>query len=404
MYLLRFAYRNFFRNTRRSIISGLSIAIAIAVIIFAQSYIRGYTDSFSENIVRLLSGHITITTKEYERRERLLPLSESIELTDSLYNQLKDEEILAVSPRIKFGVLLGEEELDVSALGYAIEPELVAKFSVLPKRIIDGSYLSANSNEVIIGQGLSQRLGLGVDDTLVIITRTAYGSPTGAKFLIKGIFATNIGGIDRNFFYIPFSVGQRLLDLVGETTEIILYLKDGDKAIDLAQRLQKNLGLSVLPYQYNPILRYINSFKVAYSLFYLIILLVACAAIANTMLMVVFERTKEIGMMKALGLNNGSIIGLLISEAGIIALIGSFVGSLIGAGLSYWFRYHGIDFSMMAQSTSADLPFGPVIYFAPTPLIVLSSFILGILVTIIVALLPITKVARINPAHALRIK
>jgi len=404
MYLLRFAYRNFFRNTRRSIISGLSIAIAIAVIIFAQSYIRGYTYSFSENIVRLISGHITITTKEYERRERLLPLSESMELTDSLFAQLQDDQILAVTPRIRFGVLLGEEELDVPALGYAIEPDVVAKFSVLPERIIEGAYLSADKNEVIIGKGLSERLGLGVGDTLIIITRTAYGSPTGAKLLIKGIFATNIGGVDRNFFYIPFSVGQRLLDLVGETTELIVYVKDGAKAIDLAQHLRKKLDLSVLPYQYNPILRYINSFKVAYSLFYLIILLVACSAIANTMLMVVFERTKEIGMMKALGMNNSSIIGLLICEAGIIAFIGSFVGSAIGAGISYWLRYHGIDFSMMAQSTSADLPFGPIIYFAPTPLIVVSSFILGVLLTIIVAFLPVIKVARITPAHALRTK
>ncbi|MCK4755537.1 hypothetical protein KAS56_01235, partial [candidate division WOR-3 bacterium] len=81
MYLLKLAYRNFFRNTRRSIISGISVAIAIAVIIFAQSYMRGVIENISENIVRLISGHIRITTKEYDRRERMIPLSEALDLT-----------------------------------------------------------------------------------------------------------------------------------------------------------------------------------------------------------------------------------------------------------------------------------------------------------------------------------
>lgn len=402
MYLLKLAYRNFFRNTRRSIISGISVAIAITVIIFAQSYMRGMIENIGENIVRLISGHIRITTKEYERRERMIPLSETLDLTPELYDELDHEEILVVSPRIKFGVLLGEEELNIPALGYAIDPDKETNISGLDKRIIEGSYLDASSNGVIIGNELAKRLDLGVGDTLTIITRTAYDSPTGIDLLVKGIFSIGIGGIDRSVFYIPFNVGQKLLDLEDRATELVIIVKDPNKAINIAREIRLHDDYSIVPFQYNPILKYINTFSFVYSIFYAVILIVACSTIANTMIMVVFERTKEIGMMKAMGLNNLSVVGLLTLEAGIIGFVGSFLGTVIGGILSYWLKYRGVDFSMMSSSTSTDMPFGPIIYFSPTPMIIITGFLFGLLATVIVAFLPITRVTKLQPAKALK--
>ncbi|MDH5684715.1 MAG: ABC transporter permease, partial [candidate division WOR-3 bacterium] len=185
--LLKLAYRNFFRNTRRSIISGTSIAIAIALVIFAQSYLKGVLKNISGNVIKLLSGHVRITTQEYERRERLLPLSEAINLSPKFYQALKNDEIELIAPRIKFGVLLGQEELSVPALGYAVDPTIERKISGLDRRIINGSYLDSFSNSTIIGKELAKRMNLKVGDTLTLITRTAYDSPTGINLLIKGI-------------------------------------------------------------------------------------------------------------------------------------------------------------------------------------------------------------------------
>lgn len=363
---------------------------------------RGVIENIGENIVRLISGHIRITTKEYERRERMIPLSEALDLTPELYDELDHEEILVVSPRIKFGVLLGEEELNIPALGYAIDSDKETNISGLDKRIIEGSYLDASSNGVIIGNELAKRLDLGVGDTLTIITRTAYDSPTGINLLVKGIFSIGIGGIDRSVFYIPFNVGQKLLDLEGRATELVIIVKDPNKAINIAREIRLHDDYTIVPFQYNPILKYINTFSFVYSIFYAIILIVACSTIANTMIMVVFERTKEIGMMKAMGLNNLSIAGLLSLEAGIIGFVGSFLGSVIGGILSYWLKYQGVDLSMMSSSTSADMPFGPIIYFSPTPMIIITGFLFGLLATIIVAFLPITRITKLQPAKALK--
>ncbi|MEA3432129.1 MAG: FtsX-like permease family protein, partial [candidate division WOR-3 bacterium] len=353
MYLIKLAFRNYFRNTRRSIISGISVAIAITAIIFFHSYIRGANKNIGENVINLLSGHIRITTKEYERRERLIPLSESIPLSAEFYNSLNNKDIIMVSPRIKFGVLLGKEEMSIPALGYAIAPEKEVDISGLDKRIIEGSYIAPNENAAILGKNLAARLNVKVGDILTIITKTAYDSPSGINLLVKGIFSTGMGGIDRSLFYIPLDVGQRLLDLEGSATEIVIIIKNPDRAVDVAHSIKSHTDYSVIPFQYNPILRYINSVSIVLSIFYFIVLLVACSTIANTMMMVVLERTKEIGMMKAMGLNNLSVVGLLTLEAGIIGFVGSLLGAIFGAILSYWLKYQGLDFSKMASSSAS---------------------------------------------------
>lgn len=402
MMLLKLAYRNFFRNTRRSIISGISVAIAITAIIFARSYISGVLVNISGNVVKLISGHVRITTQEYERRERLLPLSEAIDLTPKFYEALDNEEIVVSSPRIKFGVLLGEEELSTPALGYAIDPEKERTIAGLDKRITKGSYIVSGEHAALLGTGLAERLNVEVGDTLTIITRTAYDSPTGINLMVKGTFEIGIGGMDRSIFYIPLDVGQWLLDLEGRATEFVILIKNPSNAANIAREIRSRLDYSVVSFQYNPLLRYVNAATFIFSIFYFIILLVACSTIANTMIMVVFERTKEIGMLKAMGLNNLSITGLLTIEAGIIGIVGSSLGAIIGAALSYWLKYQGIDISMVSSTSSADMPFGPIIYLSPTPWVVLGAFLFGLLATVIVALLPISRVTKLEPATALK--
>ena len=402
MYIFKLAIRNFFRNTRRSLISGLSVAIAIMVIIFARSYISGIIKNVNENIIRLVSGHINIVTSEYKRRERLLPLSESIALNDEFYNTIQNKEIIHISPRIRFGVLLGEEELSIPALGYAFNPEIESNISGLDKRIIEGEYILSGEKAAILGAGLAKRLNVNVGDTLTIITRTAYDSPTGLNLIVKGLFETGLGGVDRSLFYIPLDIGQQMLDMDGYATEIAVQVRNTDRAVSLAQEIQSNTGLLAIPYQQNKLLRYVNMASFIYGIFYFIILLVACSTIANTMLMVVFERTREIGMMKAMGLNTGSVIGLLTVEAGFIGIVGSLVGSIFGAALSYWLKYQGIDISIASSISSQAMPFGPIIYLSPTPLMILGTFLFGLIATVVVALIPISKVTKMEPAKALR--
>jgi len=401
--IIKLAFRNFFRNTRRSIISCVGVAIAIAVVIFAHSYIKGTTESIIDNVVRLVSGHVRITTREYERRERVLPLSEAMDITPEFIASLDNPDIMATTTRIKFGVMLGEGEAAVPALGYAVEPEKETAILGFDKRIIRGAYLEALDKAVILGKELARRLGLDVGDTLTMITRTAYDSPTGMNLLVKGVYSTGIGGIDRSIFYIPIKTAQELLDLEGKATEVVVIVRDRNKAPFIAQKISAEYPeLAVVPYQAVSGVQHLRADEVNFMVLYFIILLVACSTIANTMLMIVFERSREIGMLKALGMGNFSIIGMLITEALFIGFTGSVVGTGIGAAFSYWFKYKGIDLSMFATIADTEIPFGPVIYFSPTPVLIFAAFLLGLFATVIVAYLPVRRVTKLDPARSLR--
>jgi putative ABC transport system permease protein len=376
--------------------------IAITAIIFAQSWIEGIIRNVNDNIITLVSGHINIMTPEYKRRERLLPLSESIRLDDEFVRATSNKEIEFISPRIKFGVLLGEEELSIPALGYAFIPEMESYISKLDNRITEGQYIATGEQAAILGTKLAERLNMKVGDTLTIITRTAYDSPTGTNVVIKGLFETGIGGVDRSLFYIPLDIGQYMLDMEGYATEVVVQVYNKDRAIAVAEDIHAQTGLLAIPFQHNKMLRYINVAYIIYGILYFVILLVACSTIANTMLMVVFERTREIGMMKAMGLNTWGVIGLLIIEAGAIGLVGSLVGTIVGSVLSYWLKFQGIDISMTSSTASQSMPFGPIIYLSPTPFLVFGAFIFGLVATIVVAYLPISRVTKLEPAKALK--
>jgi putative ABC transport system permease protein len=401
--IIKLAFRNFFRNTRRSIISCVGVAIAIAVVIFAHSYIKGMTESIIDNVVRLVSGHVRITTREYERRERMLPLSEAMDITPEFIALLDNPEILATTTRIKFGVMLGEGETAVPALGYAVEPKKETAILGFDKRIVRGSYLEPLDKAVILGKELARRLGLDVGDTLTIITRTAYDSPTGMNLLVKGVYATGLGGIDRAIFYIPMKTAQELLDLEGKATEVVVIVRDRGKAPFIAQEISaKAPELAVVPYQASPILQHLSADEANFMVLYFIILLVACSTIANTMVMIVFERSREIGMLKALGMGNSSIIGMLLIESLFIGFAGSVVGTGIGTIFSYWFKYKGVDLSMFGSMAGTEIPFGPVIYFSPTPMLIFAAFLLGLFASVIVAYLPVHRVTKLDPARSLR--
>jgi putative ABC transport system permease protein len=401
--VFRLAYRNFFRNTRRSLISGISVAIAIAVIIFAHSYLKGITYSIMDNVVQLVSGHVRITTREYERRERMLPLSEAMTVTPELRQALERGEVAAAGYRIKFGVMLGEGDRTIPALGYGVEPAVERTIMKLDKRIVQGDYLGKDDQAVILGRELARRLGKKVGDSLTIITRTAYDSPTGMNLVVKGIFATGLGGIDRTVFYVPLGKAQALLDLEGRATEIVVLLRDRERAPAVARALQREFpDWSVASYQDNPILQQVNVNESVFMVFYFIILLVACSTIANTMIMVVFERQREIGMLKALGMGSGTVIAMLIIESGLIGISGSLIGCLVGALSSYWLKFHGINLTLISSVASAEIPFGPMVYLAPTPLMVLTAFLLGLLASTVVAYLPVRRVTKLDPARSLR--
>ena len=408
-YIIRMAVRNLNRNPRRSFLSALSLVIALMLIVFAQGFIRGVLNQTADNTARFKTGHIRIAAEEYLRQERLLPLSEAVNLGPEL-NAVIDSipGLAARADRIRFGVLLDHHDNGVPAMGLAVDPEAERDILRIHTAISQGEYLTGAEDEIVMGVGLAEKLAITVRDTLVLITQTAYGSPTGANLVVKGIVNSGVGQIDATHFFMTLGSAQDMLDMNNRVSEVIVMLDDRTRATALAPALREQLEeagyerVAVRPISADPMIAYFSMAETVYFFIYLIILLVASSAIINTMMMVVFERTREIGMMKALGMADSSIIGVLVLESGFIGLAGSVAGVVMGSALVLLVAGPGIDFSGAFGGEANPTLMSGIIHPQLTAAAIISSFVLGLLLTLVVGFVSTRRAAGLNPAEALR--
>lgn len=405
--LFKMAFRNVLRNTRRSILTAVGIIIAVMLIIFAQGLFTGMVDNMIENTARIASGHIRIVAPEYLRREKLLPLEEAVDITPELQKMIESTpQVTAYTYRIPFGVLLTKDENSKPAFGNAIDVGREKGFLDLSddKYLLEGSYLEPGDQSILIGRGLAKKLGFSVGDSLVIITSTAYGSPSGMNLTVKGIVQLGQANIDDNAFYIPLAAAQKLLDLEGRASEVLVLLQSREDADNVAARWQKqtgnDAGLEFVPWGQDTILGMLKVVFQVYWVIYFILLLVASATIVNTMLMAVFERIKEIGILKAMGMRGSRILWLLTAEASMIGLFGAAVGAVLGVLLVLIVPQ--INFSSLSGQDLGSIYFNPVIKLILTPGAAIGCFLFGWFVATITALYPARQGTKVRPAEALR--
>ncbi|MBD3286663.1 FtsX-like permease family protein [candidate division WOR-3 bacterium] len=407
MMLFKMAFRNVLRNKRRSLLTAVGIIIAVMLIVFAQGFVTGMVDNMIENTSRVKSGHIRIVTPEYLRREKLSPLEEALYITPELEEVIEQTpEMTAYTYRIPFGVLLSKGENSKPAFGNAIDVEREKGFIDFSSEdyLVEGSYLKPGDEAILLGAGLAEELEFSIGDSLVIITSTAYGSPSGMNLTVKGIVQTGHAGVDDNAFYIPLAAAQQLLDLDGRAAEALVLLESRDDAEDVASRWQRELGeksgLKIIPWQQDELLGMMQVVFRVYWVIYFIILLIASATIINTMLMAVFERIKEIGIMKAMGMRGNRILWLLTAEASMIGLLGAAIGAVLGVLLVL--LVGEINFSALSGQNLGSIYFDPVIKLNLTAGAAIGCFLFGWLVATLTALYPARQGTKVRPAEALR--
>jgi putative ABC transport system permease protein len=405
--LFKMAFRNVLRNKRRSFLTAVGIIIAVMLIVFAQGFITGMVDNMIDNTARVKSGHIRIVTPEYLRREKLLPLQEALYITPELEKMIaQTPEVTAFTYRIPFGVLLSKGENSKPAFGNAIDVKREKGFIDLSsdKYLVEGSYLEPGDEAILIGKGLAEELGFSVGDSLVIITSTAYGSPSGMNLTVKGIVETGHTGVDDNTFYIPLAAAQQLLDLEGRAAEILVLLESREDAERVASRWQNQIEddaeLEFVPWQQDDILGMLQVIFKVYWVIFFIILLIASATIINTMLMAVFERIKEIGILKAMGMRGNRILWLLTAEASMIGLLGAAIGAILGIVLVI--LVPEINFSALSGQDIGSIYFNPIIKLNLSAGAALGCFLFGWFVATLTALYPARQGTKVRPAEALR--
>jgi putative ABC transport system permease protein len=408
---IKLAWRNIWRNWRRTILTSLAVAFGMISIIFTYSYVKGITASIYRTLIETDLGHVKIASREFLRLERVMPRE------DLVYNARSIEDgvsslpgISLMTERIKFRLILSSEEENEPAIAVGINPEREKNLFDLRQYLIQGSYFQGSSTDMLIGDGLANKLGVSLGDELLAVTTDINYSTYALSFKVTGIFKTGFTFMDKNYIYIPITTAQEMLDCDGAVHEILLLLKDPDKAKDMSSAiltyLEKNGlddTLTAVPWQDNVWMTYMPVVNISMGSILLIIMLIAALVILNTMLMAVVERTHEIGIIKSMGMRNGGVMALILVESVYIGLLGVFSGGLIGSGLSLLAQNTGLDFTRMMEKMEFEFAFfSPIIYPKFTLGILAGASLFCLVTTVLAALYPARKASLMEPVEALR--
>jgi len=408
---IKLAWRNIWRNWRRTILTSLAVAFGMISIIFTYSYIEGVSESIYRTLIETELGHVKIVSKEFLRLERVMPREQLVYNSQSIEDGVSSlPGISTMTERIKFRLILSSEEENEPALGVGINPEQEKSLFDLRQHLIEGSYLEESSAGMLIGDGLAKKLGVSIGDELLAVTTDINYSTYALTFTVDGIFKTGFTFMDKNFSYIPIEKAQEMLDCYGAVHEILLLLEDPTTAREISSEILAFLEvngmedtITAVPWLDSFFIRYLPFANIAISSILLIIMIISALVILNTMLMAVVERTHEIGVIKSMGMRNGGVVALILVEATYIGLLGVFIGGLIGSGLSLLAQNTGLNFTRMMEKMEFEIAFfSPIIYPKFTLGILLGAAVFCLATTLFASIYPARKASRMEPVEALR--
>jgi ABC-type lipoprotein release transport system permease subunit len=332
--LLRMAWRNVWRNRRRTLIAVLAIALGLALLVFMDGLIGGSRQAIYGNAVRLQGGNLQVHAPGYRGRAKRLPLLPLTDANAAVQAALAQPQVIAASRRINTGGFSSSREATLPVLISGIEPEQEAPVGLLAQNIVQGRYLAADDEDLIlIGQAMADRLKVGVGDRITLVGRATHEQMRRRTMTVVGIYDLGLPEAEKRMVYVSLAEAQTLFDLRDQATEVAVALESVGQEETVVAALRAALpGYEVASWEeLNPEMKQsLDVDELFMNIFGLVVLLIAGVGILNLLLMAVFERTREIGILAAMGLKRREIVVLFLLEGVLIGLLGALVGCVLG--------------------------------------------------------------------------
>jgi len=397
----KMAYRNLGRHRRRSVLSALALAMGTALLMFIAAFFQGEMRSSMESTLRLSSGHIQIRDKDYEPDKLSVAWEYLIEDPQKVAAQIEAlDQVAAATPRlVASGIIsIKDDSIGVEIMG--VDPASAANDPY--RTLVEGSFITADDREgILIGYPIAENLGLQVGDQLQLLVNTADGTVDEQTFTIRGIFSTGTTAYDKGVVLMPLAKLQAFSGAGNHASAIFVLLNDREQADAVAAAISGQ-GFEVETWrEMNELLVLVNDFSNAYLTFInLIVLGVTAIVIVNTLLMSVFERMREIGILSSIGMKGRQVVMLFLAEASLLALGGVTAGALTGWALSAYFGKVGVYFGDLGISGGMVLPdrIYPYLTFDAAVNLIITAFV----ITLLASLYPARLASRMEPVEALR--
>lgn len=403
--ILSVAWRNVWRNKTRSIIMITSIALGLVVGVFYMAFMQGMVDARIESATKSELAHLQIHAPHFlDNNEISIVINGAHQLTSEI---MKTAGVKAASYR------LVAEPFVMAAHGtgggrlVGVVPEMEKHVTDIADHLIEGTYLekSGRMPSVLIGEKLAKNLNLKIGSKINIQLVDLNGDLSSKGFRVGGIYKTSNTGFDEIYLFVNYDELQAQLGTMPEVAhEIAILAEGGDQAVFLKPSIEKlAAGQEVKTWkELSPEMSLLTDSMDQYMyIFILIILLGLCFGIINTMLMAVLERTKEIGMLMAIGMNRRRIFSMIILESVMLTLTGGVFGIGLGALVTKFFETTPINLSMFSEGLES-YGYASVVYTSLKPEMIVIIAILVIITGLLSAIYPARKALKLNPAEATR--
>lgn len=401
---LSLAWRNIWRNKRRTLVILAAIVIGVWCMVFLGALMRGMMVEMVRNGISTLTGHIQVHHKGYNSDPVIEnSMNHPAQVIAVLDKSLPSGSLWAARVRVNAVANNARHNAGVTLVG--IDPKAEAKVSFIGKAVTQGEYLKPGDDYgVLMGHALMEKFETRLGHKLILMSQDTQKHIASRAFRIKGIYRAEQRNTEKQFVFVTKSAAQAMLKMGTSISEIAVLLPKDDLTDQVAALLREKLPdtYEVLTWpRLLPIVKgYLQMMEGFVRIWNVVVFVAMGFGIVNTTLMAVFERIREFGLLKSLGLKPWNIIKGVMVESFFLLLIGSVIGNALGL-LSIWaLSFHGIDLSALSQGTEL-LGIGRTLY----PELHIEDLLIANLVVLVLGLLvslyPAVKAARFTPVEAL---
>jgi putative ABC transport system permease protein len=401
---LKMAWRNVWRNRRRTLLTVAAIAFAVAISVFTRGLQKGTYRQMINNVIRINTGHLQIHKKGFwDNRTLRYTFRPDRGLTEILSRQ---PHIASFAQRAEADGLASAEESTNGVLIIGVDPQ--AEATTLKEKIRKGKFLSEDAPQgAIIGETLAKNLNTDLGSQITLLVQGFDNSLEAGVYRVEGIFRTGDPELDRGVVFLNLQTAQELFWLDDRISQILIFVDDISNLKKVAQGLRAELdpkGYEVMTWDelMPQVVQLIAFDNASGQLFLMLLIVVVAFGILNTVLMSVFERVKEFGVMMALGMKPKKIVGLVFIESTLLSLIGVIFGDMVGFGLNLYFSHHPISLSESLAQAMEEIGFTAKFFVQPTFSTFLEVTIAVFVVSLIMTIYPTIKATRFRPVEALR--
>ena len=356
IFYLRLAWRNIWRHKRRTIIIVLAMSLTLALMIFYDGLMNGFTDAIYGNAVKVLGGNVQVHAQGYRAEASSNPLFPLTDPEAVVNAAITNPLTLAATQRITTGGLVTSREGAFSVGITGVEPEKELKVNIIGQSVKQGrNRASQDLDNILIGKGLADAMGVKVGDRIAMVGSSQHDQIRQRTMTIIGIFDLGMADIEKQSVYISLGEARVLYEVTG-STEVAVFLQHLGQEDEMISSMKSALpsGYEIESFQanYPDLASAINTKSGVMNIFSIIIIAIAGVGILNLLLMAVYERTREIGVLGALGLKPLQISLLFLLEGIMIGLVGIAVGIVFGLAINGYLMKVGLDFGNLSSAAS----------------------------------------------------